>query len=449
LRAATEAIIRGEFRPSSIPADLDDELGALGASLVELSMVMETRFEQLQRLSEVTRKVNMGLVLDEVLDYVYESFGTLIPYDRIGFALLEHQQAGTVVRTRWHRANYEDVHIGRGYNAPLQGSSLERIIDTDEPRIINDLSEYSRQHPSSHSTKLILKEGIRSSLTCPLITMGKPIGFVFFSSIEPNTYRDAHVELFVEIAGHLAVIVEKGRMYQQLLELNELKSRFLGMAAHDLRNPIGVVRGYVRLLTDEILGSVPENQRGVLTRVDSACQRMLSLIDDLLDITAIEQGQLTVRRRPTDLAELLRNCHTANELLARTKEIELVLELAGKLPEVVIDPDRIQQAINNLLDNAFKFSERGTRVTISAQLNDDWVRISVADQGPGLQRRDLPKLFLDFGRATSRPTAGERSTGLGLAIVKRLVEAHDGKVGVHSEIGIGSTFFISLPITAS
>jgi len=138
----------------------------------------------------------------------------------------------------------------------MAGSSLERVLATGEPRILDDLEAYLAAHPRSESTRLIVAEGVRSSLTCPLVANGKPVGFLFFSSRERGTYRRAHVELFMEIAGQLALIVEKSRLYELLLELDQVKNRFLGMAAHDLRNPIGVVRSYAELLQEDFLGTL-------------------------------------------------------------------------------------------------------------------------------------------------------------------------------------------------
>ena len=235
-------------------------------------------------------QVNAGLVLHEVLDHVYDSFRSIIPYDRIGFSLIEEKD--TSVRAHWARSAAPEMKLCAGYSAPLQGSSLQTIIDTGRPRILNDLRQYLADHPDSESTALIVEEGMRSSLTCPLIALGKPIGFMFFSSMRPHTYADLHVELFLQIAGQLAVIVEKSRLYQQLLELNDLKNKFLGMAAHDLRSPLGVVNGLVRLMMQGKLGEAAEAQLGIMQRMDDICRNMLDLIDDLLDISAIESGRL-------------------------------------------------------------------------------------------------------------------------------------------------------------
>jgi len=134
-------------------------------------------------------------------------------------------------------------------------------------------------------------------------------------------------------------------------------------------------------------------------------------------------------------------------MLARAKSIELCLEAAENLPVVVMDPQRISQVLNNLITNAIKFSHPETRIVLGAEATPSALRVWVRDEGQGIPAEDLPKLFREFGRASTRATQGEKSTGLGLAIVKRIVEAHGGRVGVESRVGEGSTFFFTLPLS--
>jgi signal transduction histidine kinase len=286
---------------------------------------------------------------------------------------------------------------------------------------------------------------MRSSLTCPLVAVGKPVGFVFFSSQQPNTYRDLHVEVFLEIAGQLSTTVEKSRLYQRLVELNELKNRFLGVAAHDLRNPLGAIQTYLKMFLDGFFGDMTEEQREVMTDMALASDTMLNLVNDLLDISAIEAGHLELETRAVDLGDFLRECHRANRLIAEAKSIDLTLDTPDGLPAVELDARRIGQVLSNLLTNAVKFSHPGTTVTLTARTAGDSIDISVSDQGQGIPENDLPKLFTEFGRASVKPTAGEKSTGLGLAIVKRIVDAHGGAIRVDSEVGKGSTFTVTLP----
>ena len=154
-----------------------------------------------------------------MLDQVYESFFSLIPYDRIGFALLEKDR--NVVRAHWARSEAAEIELPIGYSAGLAGSSLEQVVTTRRPRILGDLEAYLREHPQSDSTRKIVAEGMRSSLTCPLLIKGQPVGFLFFSSMEPHAYSEEHQDLFLQIADQLALTLERSRLYGELLLLTE------------------------------------------------------------------------------------------------------------------------------------------------------------------------------------------------------------------------------------
>ncbi|PIW27007.1 MAG: hypothetical protein COW30_12205 [Rhodospirillales bacterium CG15_BIG_FIL_POST_REV_8_21_14_020_66_15] len=207
---------------SLVTKDIGDALVALGGRL-------DHKFAEIKALNEITVRVNSGMFFDEVLDHVFEDFDKLIPFDRIGVALIEESESGkTLVRARWNRAKYGKTYLNGGYAAVLRGSTLETIAETREPRIINDLEAYLKDHPKSGSSRLIRKEGILSSLTCPLVANDKVIGFIFFSSVEAGTYVDQHVEMYAQIAGELALTLEKSRAYEDLFLRNEFIKKVFG-----------------------------------------------------------------------------------------------------------------------------------------------------------------------------------------------------------------------------
>jgi len=155
---------------------------------------------------------------------------------------------------------------------------------------------------------------------------------------------------------------------------------------------------------------------------------------------------LELKPQRIDLSQYLQKAVELRRPLAKAKSISLQLELPPELPEVSMDPQRIEQVLDNLVANAIKFSFADTQIILSARKTGNFVSIEVKDQGQGIPQKDLPKLFSDFGKTSVKPTSGEKSTGLGLAIVKRIVEAHKGRVGVESETGKGSTFYFTLPV---
>ena len=189
------------------------------SEFIQLAAWLDVRFNEFNKIQEISTEISKGSVLDDILNRIYDTFHKIIPYDRIGCALLSDDHEKVIAH--WTKTNYpEEIRIKKGYTALLTGSSLEEILITQQPRIINDLQLYLADHPKSVSTQLIVSEGIQSSLTCPLIADGKPVGFLFFSSKEKNTYIDAHQKIFVSIARQISILVEKSRLYQHIYDLN-------------------------------------------------------------------------------------------------------------------------------------------------------------------------------------------------------------------------------------
>jgi signal transduction histidine kinase len=238
---------------------------------------------------------------------------------------------------------------------------------------------------------------------------------------------------------------EMARKNAELSALNAEKNRFLGIAAHDLRSPLGVILTYSEFLEDEAAAVLTAEQRDFVTAIRTTSRFMLRLLDDLLDVSRIEAGRLDLDLQPVELVALLRHNVGLNRVLAGRKRIEVAFAPEAAALPVVADAAKLEQVLNNLIGNAIKFSPAGAQVEVRLGADRDRVTITVADQGPGIPQADLPKLFKPFSRTSVRPTGGEKSTGLGLAIVHRIVAGHGGDVRVESEVGRGSRFVVSLP----
>ncbi len=233
----------------------------------------------------------------------------------------------------------------------------------------------------------------------------------------------------------------------ELVKLNDLKNQLLGMAAHDLRNPIGAILNLSSFLLEEAGKTLSPEHLQFLNLIHSSSSFMLSLLDDLLDIAKIEAGKLDLVMQPTDLIDLIKRNVALNQILAGKKNIRIQMHHFESLPLVPMDAMKIEQVLNNLLSNAMKFSAPQTIITVNVLHSGDHVTVSVADQGPGIPEEDLSKLFQPFSKTSVRSTGGEKSTGLGLAIVRKIVLGHLGRIWVQSERGKGSTFNFSLPCT--
>jgi signal transduction histidine kinase len=233
---------------------------------------------------------------------------------------------------------------------------------------------------------------------------------------------------------------------EKLAQLNEEKNCFLGMASHDLRNPLGAILGIAQLLLKESLGPLKEEQTDMLNTVEQAANTTLRLVEDFLDITTIESSDMQLVTAPVDMSALVKRVVAHMKASADEKNISLVLmEYHGAL-HVTGDESRLEQVLVNLISNAMKYSFSESKVSIEVRKKGGEIRVSVTDQGQGIPDQEQKKLFIPFSKTSVRPTGGETSTGLGLAIVHRIIGFHKGTVGVESEPGKGSCFYFSLPM---
>jgi len=232
---------------------------------------------------------------------------------------------------------------------------------------------------------------------------------------------------------------------RELEETNKTKNRFIGMAAHDLRNPLGNIMNYCEFLEDDN-GNFNKQQREFLTAINTISSFMLSLVNELLDVSAIEAGNIDLKKKNCDLINLIRRAINLNKPLAERKNMVINFDPGKELLPVFADESKIDQVITNLLTNAIKYSYPDKPINIVVSTTDNEVAVAVKDRGQLLTQEELKTLFRPFQKTSAVTTGGEKSVGLGLYIVKRIVDAHGGKIWAESEENVGSTFTLTLPL---
>ena len=239
-------------------------------------------------------------------------------------------------------------------------------------------------------------------------------------------------------------IQEKSR---QLEVASQHKSQFLANMSHELRTPLNAILGYTEMMVDGLYGDMPEKAQGVLERVQSNGHHLLGLINDVLDLSKIEAGQLSLAIEEYSVVDMVATVMSATESLARTKGIALVSTLPQGLPRGMGDARRLTQVLLNLVGNAIKFTDEGKVEIRGARVNDNF-ELSVVDTGPGIAAVDQAKIFEEFQQVDNTSTRKKGGTGLGLSISRKIVELHGGQIAVESEVGKGSTFKVTIPINA-
>ncbi len=230
----------------------------------------------------------------------------------------------------------------------------------------------------------------------------------------------------------------------ELTKLNEIKNHFLGMAAHDLRNPLGNIYNFAELLEDDP-ESLNVQQLRFISHIKNQSMFMLNLVNDLLDFSAIESGEIKLNIQKADLVEIINETVVLTSSLAERKNIKFHFNNLQKAIELEIDREKIEQVITNLITNAIKYSEPDSEVYISVHEKNTEIVVEVKDEGAGIKEEEVSTLFKPFNRTSTQSTAGEKSTGLGLFICKKIIGAHHGKIWASSEHGVGSVFSFSIP----
>ena len=257
------------------------------------------------------------------------------------------------------------------------------------------------------------------------------------------------------IAGQLGAAVKNSNLFveinqrnRKLKELSDFKDEILGIAAHDLRSPLSAIQMTAKLLQNYSSKMNDQEKKESLDGMAKKTDHMMKMLNEMLDISVIESGKLTLRKKPVDFKEVIDEHLQQVTPVARSKNIELESRFEDELPETLLDEDKIGEVLDNFLTNAIKYTPSGGKVLLSAGITDHSIKVCVQDSGVGIKEKELNKLFKKFSRTSARPTGGETSTGLGLAIAKKIIDLHKGEIWAESEYGKGSKFYFTIPMVA-
>jgi PAS domain S-box-containing protein len=403
--------------------------------------------EELRALGEVSQAVNSTLDLETVLSTIVAKAVPLSGTEAGAIYVFDELQREFLLRATY------------GMDRDLIDALEQRRIGLDDPNVAQAFSQPEpiqtanlNEEPQSDLNEIALRFGYRARLVAPLIRGEDAIGMLVVRRRAPGIFTQNIVDLVKTFAAQSVLTIQNARLFHELKrksreleEASQHKSQFLANMSHELRTPLNAILGYTELIADGIYGQPSDKMVEVLKRLESNGRHLLGLINDVLDLSKIEAGQLVLELTDYSLQDIVQTVRSALEPLAADKKLPFKVEVAPKLPSGRGDGRRLSQVLINLVGNAIKFTDQG-EVLITAAAYDGSFQVSVRDTGPGISTADQAKLFQEFQQADNAITRKKGGTGLGLAISKRIVEMHGGQIWVESQVGQGSTFAFTLPI---
>jgi signal transduction histidine kinase len=468
LANAADQIAAGQ-RDIVVSVGTSDEVGRLAQSFNDMAAALKWNEGALQRkivemtaLYEIGQEISAQVSLEPTLDLIVKRARALLKSDTSMLALREDQSDEFAIRAQ----------TGAG-SATLAGTRIRegeglggRVVASGRPLLVGD---YVGEYTDSPFLEIIKQTSMKSFVAVPLKSDDEVIGVLYVMSAIPNKFQNEDVELLSALATQATISINNAKLYQQVREhaeqletrigertqqlrqLNQQlqlssrhKSEFLANMSHELRTPMNAIIGFTKLVMRRSKEQLPQKQYENLQKSLSSAEHLLTLINQILDLSKIEAGRLEVYPARFRLETMIEECVRTVEPMIKAEYVELSSNVAGDLPELYSDRDKLRQIVLNLLSNAIKFTERG-QIRLAAKGEKEWITIEVADTGRGIPRDKFDFIFEEFRQIDGGATRQRGGTGLGLSISRHLARLLGGDISVDSIVGEGSTFTIKVP----
>jgi signal transduction histidine kinase/putative methionine-R-sulfoxide reductase with GAF domain len=416
--------------------------------LQDQSRELARSVEEMKVLREVGQAINSTLDVHTVLTTIVAHAVQLSGVDAGMIHEYDERSQRFLVRAT-HGMEEELVEGLRANPIRLGEGAAGRAAIVREPVAFPDIEQGSYD---PRLRTLLVKYGYRAILNVPLLREDRVYGGLAVCRKTAGEFAPQFVDLLQTFATQSVLAIQNARQFQELEEkghqleiVSQHKSQFLANMSHELRTPLNAILGYTELILDNIYGDVPDRVRDPLKRLDLNGRHLLGLINDVLDLSKIEAGLLTLSIKDYSMDDVVRGVAASVESLATEKNLSLTISIPRPLPRGRGDERRISQVLLNLAGNAIKFTDTGG-VRVEATASEGTYEVAVTDTGPGIAESDQKRIFEEFQQVEGSSTRKKGGTGLGLSIAKRIAELHGGMVELESRLGLGSTFRLTLPV---
>jgi K+-sensing histidine kinase KdpD len=446
---AVESLNRGAFAYLEKPLDPENLLSVISRGLEKQRLVIENRqlVEELERhnritntLLEVSQAVSQSLDLTEIIDTALQRVAESTGLEANFIYLRENDH----LQLKGHHGLSKRKVQAMPKEVGKDSGVIGRVFREARPEIIEDLTR-----DAGTDLGFLSKAGFHSFAGVPLTILGESIGVLGVATSFAHYFSANNIELLAGIGREITIAIRNAQLYEEassaraLRELDSMRTEFLANVSHELRTPLAVIKGSANSLLQPDVVFDEQTRRDFLVSIDKDADTLTRLVDDLLMMSRLEAEALEVKKKPYKLGEIIDSIKDRLDNL--TAKHHLCIEIPDTLPPVTVDEGRIGEVLTNLVENAVKFSDDNTTITIEAHAKDNDIVISVADEGIGIPLELHEKIFERFFQGDGRRTGRRKGTGLGLAICRGIVETHGGKIWVESEPGRGARFSFSLP----
>lgn len=393
--------------------------------------VQASLLERYRRLAEISRTLASTVDLNILLDRITHAAARLSSSEAASILLYDESRGELYFESA---TNLEEP-LMRGLIVPVENSIAGWIVTHGQPIIIDDTLNDPRHFAQVGKATNVTTTSL---LGVPLIAKDNVIGALEAINKRSGKFTQADQEILMDLGAQAAVAIENARLFQQ--------SDLIAEMVHELRTPLASLRTASHLLLRKDV--TEEQQRKVVEIIENETTRLIDMTTSFLDLARLESGRIPFNAELFEPGLMLEECAAIMRTKADESRLKMILEIPTDLPKIKGDRDKIKQVVLNLTSNAVNYNKPGGKITIAAQWDQNELQISVSDTGPGIRPADLTHLFDKFYRSQTTEKAAQ-GTGLGLAICKKIVEAHGGSIDVQSQVGLGTTFSVHLPLIAS